>query len=439
MKLLIAFCFLLVIIGFIFFYIRKWYKEIKPQFPVFTRDSNNYHLIAQNNNKICSSNPERILQPRTTKDISYIVTQYDQLSVRSCGNCFEPWSTTDGILIDMSLFDTIMIIYPKESGDDTIAVIEAGVTYDSVYRYLHKIGYTFPGSCDVYRGVVVQSMTDGYGYLTRKYGSLIDNVVAYKIVLADGRDVICSKTENDDLFWALRGYGAGNFGVVTQVFIRLIRIPQDVTVFIYTYSEPEKILEWFTKKNKLSKRITCKLYMTKTSIQLRGVFLGDERKTVERLNSVPKPDKVVVKEMSYDEALEMLKVTKTFDSIKGKSHFGKGKLAKKAINILSSYRKNIYVNCTIELQMLQEGFLLSYYIMFNRQTPVVDWALIQIDALYNKILNYLTPFSSMSVMDKDIVDYLTAYYGSKNMRKKLIEIKQKYDPDNKFSYKQGII
>lgn len=452
MALLFIFLLILVIVFIIYMFcslnLTTIFKNDRPKlsFPVFTEDDANYRLMAQNSNRICTVYPKRILQPRNTKDVSYIVKNYDVFAIRSCGNCCEPWSASSETLLDMTLFTNTMMIYPDALGKETIVMVETGLTYDNVYNYLHKEGYTLPGSFETHRGVVVQALTGGYGYLSRKYGSLVDNVVGIKIVLADGSDIVCSGTEHKNLFQALKGYGAGNFGVVTQIFLRPIPFPRVATVFAYTYQNAGPVIEWFTSKNRsdLSNDISLKLSISKNEIQLRGLFLGERRKL--RLEGLPTPKKRYIEELTYLDAFEKLKTKKIFESIKGKSHFGKRKLAPDAIAILTAYLRDIDANFNVEFQMLggkikdrNELYLLSYFIAFDKRTPMINWALIKIDALYNKIYKYLTPFSSMTVMDSDVEDYLTAYYGDELNRNRLLMTKWKYDPENKFRYEQSIM
>jgi FAD/FMN-containing dehydrogenase len=120
----------------------------------------------------------------------------------------------DGLVIDLSL-----IRYTRIDPAAGTVRVGAGCTWGEVDHATHAFGLATPSGTISTTGVGGLTLGGGLGYLTRRFGLTIDNLLAADMVLADGRFVTVSAEENEDLFWAIRG-GGGNFGVVTSFLFR---------------------------------------------------------------------------------------------------------------------------------------------------------------------------------------------------------------------------
>ncbi len=121
----------------------------------------------------------------------------------------------DGLVIDLSRMKGVRV-----NPTDRSVRVEAGCVWGDVDHATHAFGMATPCGFISTTGVAGLTLGGGIGYLTRKFGLTIDNLLSVDMVLADGSFVTASSSENSDLFWAVRG-GGGNFGVVTSFEFRL--------------------------------------------------------------------------------------------------------------------------------------------------------------------------------------------------------------------------
>ncbi|GAA4798405.1 FAD-binding oxidoreductase [Streptomyces ziwulingensis] len=147
---------------------------------------------------------------------------------RGGGHSQTGYSTTPGLVIDMTRLAAVDV------RAQTVAV-GAGAQQIDVLAALSPHGLALVGGTCPTVGVAGYLLGGGYGLLTRSEGMACDRLVSAEVVLADGRIVTCSRESEPDLFWALRGGGGGNFGIVTRLESVPVSIPHLVN---FTLSWP---------------------------------------------------------------------------------------------------------------------------------------------------------------------------------------------------------
>ena len=127
-----------------------------------------------------------------------------------------------GLLIDLSPMKSVRVDPAART-----ARVEPGATLADFDKEAQSFALATPLGINSTTGVAGLTLGGGFGWTTRKLGLTIDNLLSADVVTAEGKLVRASDSENQDLFWALRG-GGGNFGVVTSFEFRLHQIGPEV-------------------------------------------------------------------------------------------------------------------------------------------------------------------------------------------------------------------
>ncbi|MGA4898320.1 FAD-binding oxidoreductase [Streptomyces griseoincarnatus] len=179
------------------------------------------------NTRFDTLRPAAVAYVRHADDIRTALTHAREhavpLAVRGGGHSYAGWSSGDGrLVVDVSGMAGIRV-----EGDT--AVVGAGARLIDVYRALAARGLTVPGGSCPTVGISGLTLGGGHGVTSRAYGLTCDSLTEVTLVTADGSELTASGSEHPDLFWALRGAGNAQFGVVTGFRFRTHPAPRSVT------------------------------------------------------------------------------------------------------------------------------------------------------------------------------------------------------------------
>jgi len=199
-------------------------------------------------NGLIDKRPALIAQCRGTADIVDAVrfarTQSLEVAVRGGGHSVAGRATIDGgLMIDLSPMKGVHVDVRART-----ARAQGGVIWNEFNRETQLHGLATTGGVVSTTGIAGLTLGGGIGYLSRRFGLTVDNLLAADVVLADGSFVTASQDSHPDLFWALRG-GGGNFGVVTSFTFRTHDIGENGIIIggpvLYDLADTAEVMRWY--------------------------------------------------------------------------------------------------------------------------------------------------------------------------------------------------
>jgi FAD/FMN-containing dehydrogenase len=367
--------------------------------------------------------------------------------------------TDGGIVIDTGQMNKVML--DKSQG---IATVEPGIRVGVLVRMLAKEGFLAPFGDSSTVGIGGISTGGGITAIQRTAGVISDNILAATIVDADGEILQVSENENSDLFWAIRGGGGGNFGIITSYTFIVRPAPSQVGIFqvVWPWEQLDEVVDvWQRWAPSVDVRLgTILEAYSKVNGLLRsqGIFLGPKaelEKLITTLTAAGSPIKVYVDEVTLLEAIDFWAPPESqFDTqnTTWSSTWMEEMLPKRGIKAIRSFLENA-TGTESNFFFLNSGGAMNRVnpqdtAFFWRNTKYyMEWDASWIEKcetqenikLVEDTRELLQPYitgSYVNVPDLYIENYGEEYYGDNFAR--LRRIKAKYDPEDVFSFAQSI-
>jgi FAD/FMN-containing dehydrogenase len=425
--------------------------------------------------------PQAVVQCRAPADVTKTIAMAHRFrlpaAARSGGHCFAGRSSTRGIVIDVTPMRSVSV-----SGG--VATVGAGARLGEVYEALAEHGLAIPAGCGPGVGIAGLTLGGGFGILGRRYGLACDRLLGAQIVLADGHVIDCDAFCDRELFWALRGAGGGNFGVVTSLTFATVPAPH-VTVFhlAWPYGRAARVIEaWQAWAPTAPGELAASLLVTtagdlgqRPSVNLFGAMLGSEPATVGLLGELAAragadPASAFSKHLPYRQAKQYLaalgdRMTGTSldqrpetGNAFSKSEFFRRSLPSEVIAALvGNLEKGRAGGQSRELDFTpwggaynrvpvdamafahrNERFLLKHTVAVDADAPAHEQEAAQ--RWLARSWAAVHPWGAGGVYpnfpDPDLKDPARLYHGSNYNR--LVRAKARYDPDNFFRFHQSV-
>ncbi|QUI24040.1 FAD-binding oxidoreductase [Vallitalea pronyensis] len=366
--------------------------------------------------------------------------------------------THGGIVIDLGLMRGVKV--NKVNGT---AIVQPGIRVGDLVRKLAAQGILAPFGDSSSVGIGGISTGGGITVVQRTTGLISDNIMAATLVDANGKVIYADEYDNEDLLWAIRGGGGGNFGIITSYKFKVRQAPFKVGIYqvIWPWEQLEEVIDgWQQWAPYVDDRLGSVLEAFSRMngvLRSQGVFLGPKEELedlISPLTGVGTPIKVMVKEVSLLEAIDFWIPNEPL-SIDQNTTFSstwlEQDLPEEGLKTVRRFLER--TTGTSNFFLLNSGGAMNsvppnktafywrntrYYMEWNTKWTCPDETQRNLK-LMDKTRIALQPYtigSYVNVPDLAIRDYGQEYYG-KNFNR-LRKIKAKYDPDNVFNFIQSI-
>jgi FAD/FMN-containing dehydrogenases len=219
----------------------KLKRKVKGQ--IVLPSDPNYDEVRKIWNAMIDRRPAVIVQCAEADDVPHAIAFAREngleISIRGAGHNIAGNALCDnGVMIDFSTMKNVHIDAQKK-----FAYVEPGATLANFDEAVQAHGLATPVGINSTTGISGLTLGGGFGWLTRKYGMTIDNLVSADVITADGKKIRASENENADLFWAIRG-GGGNFGVVTRYEFKLHPVGPEILagLLVFPFKQARQVL-----------------------------------------------------------------------------------------------------------------------------------------------------------------------------------------------------
>jgi FAD/FMN-containing dehydrogenase len=238
-----------------------------------------------------SLHPAGVAYCRNSRDVATCLAFVRKFGVpvaaRCGGHSYAGWSSTTGLIVDVTSMAGVNV-----SG--STATVGAGTHLIDFYNGLAAHGRAVPGGSCPTVGIAGLTLGGGIGVVSRAYGLTSDNVKSLQMVTADGQVRTCNASTNADLFWACRGGGGGNFGVVTSFTFTTHPAGEIVLFFLsWPWSQAARVISaWQSWAPHAPDALWSNLHLAAApggsvpTIEVGGTYLGNISAASTQLNKL---------------------------------------------------------------------------------------------------------------------------------------------------------